>query len=210
MTEPVPPLVLIDRCYLPHSSYPSSIMLPATNGNNYELTQQYITMLPELFVWNLKTHTCLLASSKRCAQWKRSRSWATTRSSCDLFLFHSGIMQTSGCTTWPQTPSPQVEFIIVFLKKFLPMHKMAKIRSKINQFHQIVGEPFFKYQDRFKDLLVQCHYHTIVKMMFLSNYLLGCKLPFQDHIESLSNRDFIRKTDWDERKFLKEMTEKTM
>ena len=45
-------------------------------------------------------------------------------------------------------------FIKVFLKKFYPIHKTALVRKSIMQFKQEPVEPFWRYFDRFKDLLV--------------------------------------------------------
>ena len=55
-------------------------------------------------------------------------------------------LATNSISTW-------AEFVAIFLKKYFTMHKTARIRSQINQFWQLDKEPFWKYQDRFKDLL---------------------------------------------------------
>ena len=44
-------------------------------------------------------------------------------------------------------------FVKAFLKKFYPVHKTAQIRKNILQFKQTANEPFWKYFERFKDLL---------------------------------------------------------
>ena len=43
------------------------------------------------------------------------------------------------------------------------MHKTARITNAINQFQQVKGEHFWKYLERFKDLLAQCPHHAIKK-----------------------------------------------
>ena len=55
-------------------------------------------------------------------------------------------LTTNSIATW-------AEFVAVFLKKFFPMHKTARIQSKINQFRQRDKEPFWRYLEKFKDLL---------------------------------------------------------
>ena len=45
MTNPVPPMVLMDQYYPSRSSHPSHIRLMKATGNNYELKLQCITML---------------------------------------------------------------------------------------------------------------------------------------------------------------------
>ena len=55
------------------------------------------------------------------------------------------------------------EFVKVFLKKFYPIHKTTLIRKKIMQYRQETNKPFWKYFERFKDLLAQCPHHGIEK-----------------------------------------------
>ena len=65
-------------------------------------------------------------------------------------------LTTDSISTW-------IEFVTLFLKKFFPTYKTAKLRNEINQFRQAPEEPFWKYLERFKDLLVQCPHHGIEK-----------------------------------------------
>jgi len=44
-------------------------------------------------------------------------------------------------------------FVKTFMKKFYPVHKTMQIRKNILQFKQTANEPFWKYFERFKDLL---------------------------------------------------------
>ena len=45
-------------------------------------------------------------------------------------------------------------FIKVFLKKFYPIHKTILIRKNIMQFKKEPSGPFWRYFERFKDLLI--------------------------------------------------------
>ena len=45
------------------------------------------------------------------------------------------------------------DFVKIFLKKFYPIHKTALIKKNIMHFRQETNEPFWKYFERFKDLL---------------------------------------------------------
>ena len=65
-------------------------------------------------------------------------------------------LETNYITTWQ-------EFKDVFQKKFFLRLKTAKLRSEINQFHQIPSEPFWKYFECFKDLIAKCPHHAIEK-----------------------------------------------
>ena len=44
-------------------------------------------------------------------------------------------------------------FIKVFLRKYFPNGKIVKLRNEINQFIQFDKESFWKYMERFKNLL---------------------------------------------------------
>ena len=46
-------------------------------------------------------------------------------------------------------------FLRVFLRKYFPNSKTVKLRNEINQFVQADRESFWKYLDRFKNLLSQ-------------------------------------------------------
>jgi len=59
-------------------------------------------------------------------------------------------------TTWE-------DFVKVFLKKFYPIHKTALIRKNLMPLNQESNEPFWRYFERFKDLLAQCPHHSIEK-----------------------------------------------
>ena len=55
------------------------------------------------------------------------------------------------------------DFVKAFLKKFYPIHKTALIRKNIMHFRQEQSEPFWRYFERFKDLLAQCPHHGVEK-----------------------------------------------
>ena len=59
-------------------------------------------------------------------------------------------------TTWE-------DLVKVFLNKFYSIHKTALIRKNLMHFKQEPYEPFWRYFERFKDLLAQCPHHGIEK-----------------------------------------------
>ena len=81
-------------------------------------------------------------------------------------------------TTWD-------DFVKAFLKKFYPIHKTTLIRKNIMQFRQEPSEPFWRYFERFKDLLAQCPHHGVEKwrcakfsmMVWISN-----ENPVRNHV----------------------------
>ena len=46
------------------------------------------------------------------------------------------------------------DFVKALLKKFYPIHKIALIKKNIMQFRQEQSEPFWRYFERFQDLLI--------------------------------------------------------
>ena len=48
------------------------------------------------------------------------------------------------------------DFVRLFLRKYFPNVKIIKLKNKISQFVQLERESFWKYLDRFKNLLAQC------------------------------------------------------
>ena len=91
-------------------------------------------------------------------------------------------------TTW-------AEFVAIFLKKFFPMHKTARIRSEINQFNQRDKEPFWRYLERLKDLLTQCPHHAIEKWCLCQIIYEGVDYNSKTLLESMSHGDFMWMTD---------------
>jgi len=61
-------------------------------------------------------------------------------------------LAASSITSWH-------DFIKVFLKKFYLIHKTGLIKKNIIQFKYEPSEPFWRYFERFKDLLVQYPHH---------------------------------------------------
>jgi len=55
------------------------------------------------------------------------------------------------------------DFLKAFLKKFYHIHKIALIGKNIMQFKKETAELFWKYFERFKDLLTQCPRHVLEK-----------------------------------------------
>ena len=89
-------------------------------------------------------------------------------------------------TTWDN-------FVKAFLKKFYPIHKTALIRKNIMQFRQEPSEPFWRYFERFKDLLAQCPHHCVEK--WRQYQILYDDLDYQTKIllETMCQGRFLQK-----------------
>lgn len=142
MTYQVLPLVLIDRYYPPRTANPSGIKLPIVTGGCYELKPEYIMMLLKFF--GLKSEDAYMFITEFeevCAMMKIKDLIDDAVKLCLIPFALRGnarkwlySLTTNSISTW-------VEFFI-FLKKFFPMHKTARIRNEINQFHQLPDESF--------------------------------------------------------------------
>jgi len=157
MTDPVPPMVCMDRCYQPQSSHTSHIRLPEATENNYELKPKYITILPKFFgLESEDAYMFINEFEKVCAMMKIKKLSDdgvklrfipfSLRDNANKWSYSLAI---NSITIW-------AEFVVVFLKIIFPMHKTARIRSEINQFRQRDKELFWRYLKKFKDLLTQC------------------------------------------------------
>jgi len=50
-------------------------------------------------------------------------------------------------------------FVDIFLKRYFPTSKTIRLRNEIFSFFQLEYEPFWKYMNRSRELLIQCpHY----------------------------------------------------
>ena len=76
-------------------------------------------------------------------------------------------------------------FVRIFLKKYFSHHKIARIRNEINQFYQLASESFWKYFDRFKNLLTQCPHHGIETWRLCQIIYEGLDSNFQTMLESM-------------------------
>jgi len=73
-------------------------------------------------------------------------------------------LQPSSIFTW-------VGLAEAFYRKFYSKQKTAIIRQAFNTFHQLQGETFFTYFERFKDLLLEYSHHGFEKNPFDLNSL---------------------------------------
>jgi len=143
---------------------PSCIKLPEANGNNFELKPQFINTLLKFhglesedayfFVREFE-EVCLMMRILQLGD-DAVRLRFIPFSLKDLAKKWLYSLVVDSVTTWD-------DFIKAFLKKFYPIHKTALIRKNIMQFRQEQSEPFWRYYERFKDLLAQCPHHGVEK-----------------------------------------------
>ena len=163
MTEPVE-TILMDRCYPQRTSNPLCIKLSVSTGNNYKLKPHYISILPRfarkeaedayIFIREFE-EVCAMMKIQQLSEDAIKLRFIpfALKDQAKKWLYS---LTTNSISTW-------VEFVTLFLKKFFPTYKTAKLRNEINQFRQTLEEPFWKYLKRFRDLLAQCPHHGIEK-----------------------------------------------
>ena len=204
-----PPKVLMDFCYPPRSSNPSCIKLPITSGDEFELKPSFIAILPKfsgldtdnayLFI-NEFEDVCAMSKIKQLSEDAIKLRFIpfSLKDAAKKWMYS---LTSNSISTWN-------EFISVFLKKYFPNHKTAQLRNKINQFRQIPDEPFWKYFERFKDLLTQCPHHGMDKWALCQIIYEGLNSKSKIIFESISQGNFMYKTVVDAWTFLEELAEK--
>ena len=83
------------------------------------------------------------------------------------------------------------DFVKVFLKKFYAIYKTALIRKNIIQFKQEHNEQFWKYFERFKDLLAQCPHHSIKKWWHCQILYDGLDFLIKTLLEPMCQGEFL-------------------
>ncbi|XP_074342937.1 uncharacterized protein LOC141680673 [Apium graveolens] len=202
---------LKDRCYPARSAQPSCITLPPVNGNNFEIKGHHISMLPKftgsegedpyLFIHEFE-EVCALQKLQQL-----------TEDSIRLRLINFALKENAkkwlyslpvnSISTWEG-------FVVIFLKKYFPNHKTTRLTNEINQFHQKENESFWKYFDRFKNLLSQCPHHGIEKWRLCKIVYEALDSSTTALLESMCQGKFMEKDEDQGWEFFEELAEKTM
>ena len=210
MEHPNPP-VLQDMGYPIRNAIPSCIRLPETNGISFELRPQYINMLPKflgnetedayIFISEFE-EVCIMIKMRELNEDAVKLRFIpfALKDKAKKWLYS---LPTNSISTWD-------EFVTVFLKKFFPIHKTVKLRNSIQNFKIIPGEPFWKYFDRFKDLLIQCPHHGLEKWRLCQIIYEGLDYSVKTSLESMCHGDFTRKNADEAWEFLESLSEKIM
>ena len=102
------------------------------------------------------------------------------------------------------------DFIKIFLKKFYHIHKTALIRKNIMQCKQEPNEPFWKYFEHFKDLLVQCSHHGVEKWWLCQILYDGLDYQNKTLLEIMSQGRFLKADEHKGWEIYEDLADKTL
>jgi len=101
-------------------------------------------------------------------------------------------------------------FVRVLLWKYFPNSKTVKLRNETNQFMQADKESFWKYLDRFKNLLSQCPYHGLDQAHLCQIIYEGLDQQNMTMVELMYQGGFLFKSPANAWEFLEDLAKKTI
>src|SRR6516165_2888819 len=202
----IPPITLRDRCFPSRISQSSCIRITPTIAN-IELKLNIINLLP-IFTETTDAYVFIREFKEVCGGMTKTQQDAVNLRYISFALKDDAkkwlySLPNNSIHTWE-------EFVRVFLKKYYPNSKTTKIINEINLFCQNEKESFWKYFDRFQNLLAQCPRHGLEKWC-LCQILYEC-LDFNTRtmLESMCQGGFMDKSEDDAWAFLEDLADKTM
>src|SRR6516165_2441557 len=153
------PITLRDRCFSSRISQPSCIRITPTIAN-IESKPNIVNLLP-IFTGTTDAYVFIREFEEVCGSMTRTQQDAVNLRYIPFALKDDSkkwlySLPNNSIHTWE-------EFVRVFLKKYYPNSKTTKIRNEINLFCQNERDSFWKYFDRFQNLLAQCPHHGLEK-----------------------------------------------
>ncbi|XP_058185835.1 uncharacterized protein LOC131303061 [Rhododendron vialii] len=81
----------------------------------------------------------------------------------------------------------------VFTTKFFPVCRTKLLMDQIQNFKQKEGEVFYKFWERYKDLLAAVPHHNFPIYQVINYFYLGCDRDSKQLLDTMGSGDFIRK-----------------
>ncbi|XP_058208166.1 uncharacterized protein LOC131321178 [Rhododendron vialii] len=81
----------------------------------------------------------------------------------------------------------------VFTFKFFPVSRTMLLMDQIQNFKQKDGEVFYKYWERYKDLLAAVPHHNIPMYLVINYFYLGCDGESKQLLDTMGSGDFMGK-----------------
>ena len=205
------PPSLQDRFYPLRTSIPSCIKLSNEGVDPFELKPQYISTLPKFhglesedayFFIREFEEVCLMINMPKLGKDAIKLRFVPFALK-DLAKKWLYSLEVGSIDTWDS-------FVKAFLKKFYPVHKTALIRKNILQFKQTANEPFWKYFERFKDLLAQCPHHGVEKWRLCQVIYDGLDYSTKTLLESMCQGGFLEKNENEGWSLFEDLAEKAI
>jgi len=172
------------------TSAPSCIVFPP-DASHFNFKPGIIQLLPSFHGLDLENPYLHLREFKEvCNTYNDSnRSMNTIR----LRLFPFSLKDKA--KTWLQNLRPGSirtwdEMQQQFLKKFFPSHRTNSFKRQIITFTQKLGETFYQYWDRYRDLLNTCSHHGFETWRLVSHFYEGLTPRDKQMVELICNGTF--------------------
>lgn len=207
-----PQLETIQEICYPLSLYKSScFVLPGYSGKKFELHSNSISQLPKFFRLDKEDAYILLHEFNDVCNMINIPDINTNA----IKLRFISFALKNDAKSWMFTLPPnsihtRVEFYVVFVMKFYPLHKTIQAKNTISNIHQEVNESFWKYFERFTKMLAKCPNHGINKAQQCQILYEGLNFPTKTVVESMCPTGFMKLNEiqaWD---FCEELVEGTM
>lgn len=94
----------------------------------------------------------------------------------------------------PQSITTWIQLQEIFLAKYFPPSRAAKVRSDLVSFHQHPGESFFESWERFKDLEMSCPHHGLEKWFLIDLFYRGLSPEQRQRVDTFSGGTIASKS----------------
>ena len=97
-----------------------------------------------------------------------------------------------------------------FLKNFYPNRLATNFMRQFKTLSQKENEPFVQAWERFKDLQLQCPYHTFEKWLLISFFYNGLSPKAKKSVKIICQGEFFGKTDYEAEQHFEWLAEHTL
>src|SRR3954470_7898537 len=178
--------------------YGSSIVRPPVQATDFEIKPEFITFIQntlqfsgssqedpnqhltefleacDLVKFNEVSNDAIRLRLFKYSLRDKAKAWLRSR-------------EAGSITTWEELKK-------VFLQKYFPPMKFAKLRNEINGFRQMNQEPLYEAWERYKELLRRCPNHQLPKWMIIQTFYNGLETDVQMMIDIASGGSMNNKT----------------
>ncbi|XP_062115708.1 uncharacterized protein LOC133829893 [Humulus lupulus] len=187
-------LPLRDYVLLTVTSVHSSIRPPTMEVNNFEIKPSIIQKVQNCVQFGGLPNDLLITNFlELCDTFKMN---GVSNDAILLRLFPFSLrdrakswlisLQANSIVTWEDLAQK-------FLAKYFPPAKSTRVRGEINNFCQFEGESLYDAWERFKELLLKCPHHGIMKWMLVHTFYNGLRGNTRTIIDAATGGAFMSK-----------------